>query len=84
MTCGRVVLSQLLILTPIRYLPFNGGPRICLGQQFALTEASYTTVRLCQAFKAIESRDAGPWRESLTLTCVNWNGAKVALTRHNA
>ncbi|OCK74977.1 putative P450 monooxygenase [Lepidopterella palustris CBS 459.81] len=65
------------------YLPFNGGARICLGQQFALTEASYTTVRLCQAFDKIESRDTRPWTEMLTLMCVNLGGAKVALTRRS-
>ena len=62
------------------YLPFNGGPRICLGQQFALTEAGYTTVRLMQEFGGIESRDPGPWLEGLTLTCTGANGCKVALT----
>ncbi|KAF1948000.1 cytochrome P450 52A12 [Clathrospora elynae] len=62
------------------YLPFNGGPRICLGQQYALTEASYVTVRLVQEFKTMESRDAGEWQEGLTLTCCSLNGVKVCLT----
>ncbi|KAI5838380.1 cytochrome P450 [Morchella snyderi] len=39
-----------------QYIPFNGGPRICIGQQFALTEMGYTIVRLFQEFEAIESR----------------------------
>ena len=36
------------------YLPFNGGPRICIGQQFALTQAGYVVVRMLQKFDAIE------------------------------
>lgn len=37
------------------YLPFNGGPRACLGQDFGLVEASYTTVRILQSFPRIEA-----------------------------
>lgn len=37
------------------YVPFNGGPRICIGQQFALTEMGYTIVRLFQRFETVEN-----------------------------
>lgn len=62
------------------YLPFNGGPRICIGQQFALTEAGYTITRIMQHFETIENRDPNPWMEDLGLTLGNANGTKVALT----
>lgn len=62
------------------YLPFNGGPRICIGQQFALTEAGYTITRIMQQFETIESRDPNPWTEGLGLTLTTANGTKVALT----
>jgi hypothetical protein len=38
---------------------------MCHLEQFALTEASYTTVRLMQEFSSIESRDLEPWTERL-------------------
>lgn len=64
------------------YIPFNGGARICLGQQFALTEASYVLVRFMQKFSAMENRDPEPaWREQISLVTKSRNGAMVALRR---
>lgn len=65
-----------------RKVSFNGGDRICLGQQFALTEASYTIVRLIQEFVSIESRDVEQeWKEQIALITKSRRGARVALKK---
>ncbi|EEP76197.1 hypothetical protein UREG_01046 [Uncinocarpus reesii 1704] len=38
---------------PWHFIPFNGGPRICLGQQFATIEMAYTITRILQHFTGI-------------------------------
>ena len=65
------------------FLPFNGGPRICIGQQFALNLASYVVCRLVQRFDRVESCDPGPWEEGLGITCSTKNGTWVRLCRHD-
>ncbi|KAF2016991.1 putative P450 monooxygenase [Aaosphaeria arxii CBS 175.79] len=63
------------------YLAFSGGPRVCIGQNFAITEAGYVVVRLLQTFGEVESRDEGVWREKLTITCIGAGGCKLGLRR---
>ena len=41
-----------------QYIPFNGGPRICIGQNFAMMEMAYTLIRIMQTFDTIA--DCGP------------------------
>ncbi|KAG1847196.1 cytochrome P450 [Suillus subalutaceus] len=42
--------KKYLIPNPFIFLPFNAGPRICLGQQFAYNEMSFMIIRLLQNF----------------------------------
>lgn len=42
---------------PWHYLPFNGGPRSCVGQQFSFVMVSYIICRILQQFEFLEPRD---------------------------
>jgi cytochrome P450 len=67
------------------FVPFSGGPRICLGQQYAMTEASYLTVRLVQAFDEVEwARESRKVGKGFTLTMCPLEGTPVRLRRAKA
>ena len=43
------------------WLPFQGGPRRCIGEQFAMTNISFVAYRILQRFPTIEARDDDDW-----------------------
>ncbi|KAI0723090.1 cytochrome P450 monooxygenase pc-2 [Earliella scabrosa] len=47
-------LNKYFTSNPFIFLPFNAGPRICLGQQFAYNEMSFFLIRLLQNFSHME------------------------------
>ncbi|GAB1522864.1 Protein kinase alk2 [Rhizoctonia solani] len=47
-------LKKYVTPNPFIFLPFNAGPRICLGQQFAYNETSYFLSRLLQRVESFE------------------------------
>lgn len=69
------------------YFPFNGGPRACLGQDFALMEVSYTIVRFLQEFETIrlpqgeKNEPVGTERQRLTLVLSSADGCRVELEK---
>ncbi|KAF9007213.1 CYP63 cytochrome P450 monooxygenase-like protein [Cyathus striatus] len=56
-------LQKYLLKNSFIFLPFNAGPRICLGQQFAYNEMSFIIIRLLQKFAGVSlDLDALPSR----------------------
>jgi len=62
------------------FMPFGGGPRKCIGQQFALTEASYVVVRFLQRFDKLENMEPpGPPKFQITVSSRSQTGTQVRL-----
>lgn len=65
---------------PWNFIPFNGGPRICIGQQFAMVEMGYTIVRILQEFDQIMDYGSGRiMQTSIILTPAE--GVKVGFVK---
>lgn len=69
------------------YFPFSGGPRQCLGEDFALMEVSYTVVRLLQTCAEMKLprgetvEPVGLERQRLTLVMSSSDGCRVEVRK---
>ncbi|KAJ5325530.1 Cytochrome P450 E-class CYP52 [Penicillium brevicompactum] len=67
------------------FMPFHGGPRICLGKDFALTEASYAIIRIIQTFPDLKLppdvpvAPTGEEKQNMTIVVMSADGCKVSL-----
>jgi cytochrome P450 len=63
------------------YIPFNYGPRICIGQAFANFQMEYFFVRLCQEFESITLLQESKSQEGLMRLELNTKTAHPILTK---
>lgn len=67
------------------WLPFNDGPRVCLGKDLALMEASLGIIRIIQAFPDMKlpvgevRNEPGTEKHALTLVLAPADGCKVQM-----
>ncbi|OQO07513.1 hypothetical protein B0A48_07210 [Cryoendolithus antarcticus] len=66
------------------FIPFSRGPRVCIGQQYALTEASYCLVRFVQRFDRLapDPEDPGKGADIKKAIAVAMAPAEAKLRLH--
>ncbi|KAI5997178.1 cytochrome P450 [Pisolithus albus] len=81
----RFIDERLKYLTsnPFIFLPFSGGPRICLGQQFAYNEMSFFLVRLLQTFSSITLAEDLQTRPSDSAKRTGRNALEKVIVQHH-
>ncbi|KAL1718161.1 cytochrome P450, partial [Schizophyllum commune] len=71
-------LGKYLTHNPYIFVPFNAGPRICLGQQFAYNEMSFFLVKLLQNFSSFSlATDVQPRDSIRAPTAADTPGSEV-------
>jgi len=51
----RFLKSSNTEIVPFSYLPFGGGPRVCIGQRFAIVEMKIAMAKLLSKFKIVNT-----------------------------
>ncbi|KDR74361.1 hypothetical protein GALMADRAFT_250232 [Galerina marginata CBS 339.88] len=74
-------LKKYITPNPFIFLPFNAGPRICLGQQFAYHETSFFLIRLLQQFSGITHVPAA--QPPSSVPPASWKGLEGTKGRDN-
>ncbi|KAK5949129.1 hypothetical protein OHC33_009870 [Knufia fluminis] len=63
------------------FIPFNGGPRICIGQQFAMVEMAYVIIRLLSEYDRIIDYGNDDVQLGITITLAPHPGVKVGFAK---
>ncbi|KAK5080963.1 hypothetical protein LTR05_008280 [Lithohypha guttulata] len=63
------------------FIPFNGGPRICIGQQFAMVEMAYVIIRLFSEYDRIIDYGNDDVQLGITITLAPYPGVRVGFAK---
>lgn len=70
-------------IRPFMFVPFHAGPRICLGQNFAYTEAQITLTRLLQHYDIL-AKDGFKPKPTGDIVLFSANGIEVYFQKREA